>query len=141
MFDFGGFGEMQEQAQSLANARRAFIQDSRCACLFGKRLVVDLMSPSGVGLNSENDVEFEGEHKFEPGMEAAMAGTVIFHIDTTGSMGQMDRMKLTVGVLQRVIPDILRRGLTVILNGWSSLHGGKVRSQVRTCACCHSNCC
>ncbi len=121
---------MQEQAQSLANARRVFIQDGRCACLFGKRLIVDLMNPSGIGQVSADDVEFEAEHKFESGMEAAVAGTVIFHIDTTGSMGQMDRMKLTVGVLQRVIPDILRRGLTVILNGWSSLQGGKVRSQV-----------
>ena len=58
-------------------------------------------------------------------------GIVIFHIDNTTSMKQQNRNLLTKDVLLRVIPDMLRKNLRVIVNSWASDPVTKGKIQTR----------
>lgn len=57
-------------------------------------------------------------------------GTVIFHIDATGSMSKEDRMVLTKQLLLRVIPNFLRQGFRVLVNSWAT--SPKTQGKVQT---------
>mmetsp|Transcript_6708 Transcript_6708/g.11003 ORF Transcript_6708/g.11003 Transcript_6708/m.11003 type:complete len:2055 (+) Transcript_6708:122-6286(+) len=58
-------------------------------------------------------------------------GVVIFHIDNTTSMRRNDRNLFTKEVLLRVIPDLLRKNLRVIVNAWASDEATKGKIQTR----------
>ena len=62
----------------------------------------------------------------------AGTGIIIFHIDNTTSMKRQRRNEITKDVLQRVIPDLLRKSFRVIINSWASDATTLGRIQTRT---------
>jgi hypothetical protein len=152
-----GFGDMSERVENATNEVQIYgaieaTQHTPSAMVFGDKIIIlniptTLSSQSSglirnlgegvfVGQNKKNDEDEEDEDlPSPPPLDRSYSltnpqGTVIFHIDNTASMKRDRRMELTKEVLLRVIPRLMRDGVRIILNSWSSDDVTKGRIQV-----------